>query len=313
MVVNVTTGTFTLKETNTNNNRGILTDYLLAKRITTYSQPGLPIDKNYIEFEYDDININANQKLNLNSDTTISGNLNITGGDLTCSTANLSVISSENNDIKISKDLIPSTDSSYDLGSSNYRYAYGYFDTCSATNFKGTTLCVGTTTVGSLSTYSIRARVDSAYDIGTSTMRFRTGYFDTVNTSTISSNTINVNTISGTYSGVVRPDNYYLKFNESINLTSTTSLIFGAGEVGSIDRGENLKNILDDINNDIYTVSTKVLTLSVTSIILLATASTTYSVAPGTQGLHITKAAVSYYSPVGYMRTVSGPGVFILK
>ena len=95
MVINITTDSFKLTSTNINGNKGILTDYLLAKRITTYSRPGLPIDKNYIEFEYDDININANQKLNLNSDTTISGNLNITGGDLTCSTANLSVVNSQ--------------------------------------------------------------------------------------------------------------------------------------------------------------------------------------------------------------------------
>ena len=90
----------------------------------------------------------------------------------------------------------------------------------------------------------------SAYaNLGSSSRHWNIGYINV-----LSSNTLRVDTISGTYS-LARPVNYHLRFNEKINLTSTTSLVFGAGDNMSTNTGKTLKGIIDDITTSINNIT----------------------------------------------------------
>ena len=116
-----------------------------------------------------------------------------------------------------------------------------------------------------------------------------------------------VDTISGTYSSS-HPTNYHLRFTEKINLTSTTSLVFGAGDDYSTDTGETLTDIVDDINTKINTVGNKI--SAITGMTVLSNSSTSTALTPGMKGLVIKSSTVSYYRANGLVN-IYGPALVL--
>jgi hypothetical protein len=175
-----------------------------------------------------DINITAvgTGFINLNNNTLVTGDLHATGnitadGNIILGNSSTDTVTF---DSEINSDIIPSSNSAYNLGSTDNRWKNIYTTTVNTTSISNTNLNVtgtltstgttnlnGNTTIGvnSFNSLNIVAQIDSnivpkitnTYNLGSSTLLWSTGYIGTLQTAglTVSSNSI---TSTGTNSNL---------------------------------------------------------------------------------------------------------------